>query len=538
MNEILKAIVQLLEEGTPELKVAASQVLGELAPKDAEVVQALSANLTLGDNTLNRYILQALASIGSAAAIKVLVGRMRDGGGTSDLVRHLMPGIGGPVSEALAADFENEPYELQQQILQILGHNSDANSMDVLIKAMFGSEERLSREGSDLLSARLKEVSEDDRKKLRDKIYARIKAPKGLTPVAIANGLRIMAEINAAQSRASLLKFAAEGQPAVVRQAALIGLGGAALTSSQSDGLLVYLEESDLTYVVKPTMIALANHTDWSRSGINKLRDLLASRRDEMKLFALRALREVQTEEAAKIYMGYLHSAKAGMQEAAIEALGKNANALAPMLKSLHIERNPEKVRVLIQPLIQQASCIKPPQFKIMAEKCGKLLADGSEMGETHLELLIAVNPGEAGQQLADKAVRLRRAHKLSQALRILMHLAQAEVLDVEGSYQLALARLIKDSEEGRSGVISYTGDATMGFIAGLVRSNFPVFERLKKESMLQAEDLLRVGRHFNASIGPEQRFGTDILVYVAQKHAKAKAGEEARMMIRTEGLG
>ncbi len=173
-----------------------------------------------------------------------------------------------------------------------------------------------------------------------------------------------------------------------------------------------------------------------------------------------------------------------------------------------------------------------------MAEKCGKLLADGSEMGETHLELLVAVNSDAAGQQLADKAVRLRRAHKLVEALRILMHLAQAEVLDAEGNYQLALARLIKDSEEGRSGMISYTGDATMGFIAGLVRSDFPVFERLKKESMLQPEDLLRVGRHFNASIGPEQRFGTDILVYVAQKHAKAKAGEEARLMIRTEGLG
>ena len=76
MNETLKAIVRVLEEGTPELKVAASQVLGELSPKDQGVVQALSSNLTVGDNTLNRYILQALASIGSAEAIKILVGRV------------------------------------------------------------------------------------------------------------------------------------------------------------------------------------------------------------------------------------------------------------------------------------------------------------------------------------------------------------------------------------------------------------------------------------------------------------------------------
>jgi hypothetical protein len=31
---------------------------------------------------------------------------------------------------------------------------------------------------------------------------------------------------------------------------------------------------------------------------------------------------------------------------------------------------------------------------------------------------------------------------------------------------------------------------------------------------------------------------GTDMLVYVAEKYPKDKAGEEARMMIRTEGLG
>ncbi|MEE2887570.1 MAG: hypothetical protein VX951_09075 [Planctomycetota bacterium] len=538
MNETLKAIVRVLEEGTPELKVAASQVLGELSPKDQGVVQALSSNLTVGDNTLNRYILQALASIGSAEAIKILVGRMRDGGTTSDLVRHLMPGIAGPVAESLAADFENEPYELQQQIVHILGHNSDPSSMDVLVKAMFGAEEKLSCEGCDLLLARLQEVDEDRRKEFREKAVSRMKSPKDLTATAIANGLRVLAEVNVVQSRATLLKYSHEGQPPVIRQAALTGLAGASLTTGQSDTLLAYLEEPDLNFVVKPTMVALAEHREWSRSGINKLRALLSSRRDEMKLFALRVLRDVHTEEAAKIYMSFLYSPKPGLQEAAIEALSVNTKALAPMLKSLHIERNPEKVRVLIKPLKEQASRIKPPQVKVMAEKCGKLLADGSEMGETHLELLVAVNPDAAGQQLADKAVRLRRAHKLVEALRILMHLAQAEVLDVEGSYQLALARLIKDSEEGRSGMISYTGDATMGFIAGLVRSNFPVFERLKKESMLQPEDLLRVGRHFNASIGPEQRFGTDILVYVAQKHAKAKAGEEARLMIRTEGLG
>ena len=133
--------------------------------------------------------------------------------------------------------------------------------------------------------------------------------------------------------------------------------------------------------------------------------------------------------------------------------------------------------------------------------------------------------------------MRLRRARKLPEALTILMHLAKVNVLGMEGRYQMALARLLMDHEEGRAGIAQHTGDATMGYIAGLVRDGFPVLERLKKESMLEPEDLLRVGRHFNESIGPERRFGTELLRYVAEKHGKVKAGEEARMMIRTAGL-
>ena len=80
-------------------------------------------------------------------------------------------------------------------------------------------------------------------------------------------------------------------------------------------------------------------------------------------------------------------------------------------------------------------------------------------------------------------------------------------------------------------------GDATMGHLAILVRDQFPCFERLKKESMLKPEDLLRIGRHFSERVGNERRFGAEMLHHVAEKHGRLRAGEEARMMIRSAGL-
>ncbi len=42
MNDTLKAIVQVLESGKPELQVAAAQILGELHARDASIVTALA----------------------------------------------------------------------------------------------------------------------------------------------------------------------------------------------------------------------------------------------------------------------------------------------------------------------------------------------------------------------------------------------------------------------------------------------------------------------------------------------------------------
>ncbi len=45
--------------------------------------------------------------------------------------------------------------------------------------------------------------------------------------------------------------------------------------------------------MVRPCLAALSGHEDWSRTGIRKLKEFLSSRREDMKLFALRAMQAV-----------------------------------------------------------------------------------------------------------------------------------------------------------------------------------------------------------------------------------------------------
>ena len=65
MQDVIKAILRILEEGTPELQIAAAQVLGELRPADSSVVKALAERLGHAEHYLSRHILTALAQIWS-----------------------------------------------------------------------------------------------------------------------------------------------------------------------------------------------------------------------------------------------------------------------------------------------------------------------------------------------------------------------------------------------------------------------------------------------------------------------------------------
>ncbi len=536
MNETLKAIAQLVEEGTAELKVAAAQILGELQAKNPAVVQALGRQLTYGDNVLNRCILQALSQIGSEEAVAILVSRLREGGPTRDLVTHLLGQAGPGAVKALTRAFDEEDGQ-KEHVLQILGQYTEADAIAVLRKALLSEDPSLSAAAAGLLAERLPELSDARRRSFRDHLQRAVDKSDELPPACLAQAVSVLGALDGAASRALLLKLSGPKNPPLVRKAALMALKGVKLTPTQAGNLLAFVGEDDVEHVVRPAVTVLSEHSNWQPAAVRELRRLWSSRREQLKLFAIQALTETHTEEMAKLYLAHLTGPKPAFQVAARKALRSNPKALPVLLRAFLNERNADKAEILAEPLRGLADHFGPQKLKSMCEKAARLLGQQDRLGQVYLDLLLAVDGERAAAELTDKAVRLRRARRLPEALTILMYLAKAGVLDVEGRYQMALARLIMDHEEGRSGMTLHTGDATMGYIAALVRDGFPVLDRLKKESMLEPEDLLRVGRHFNESIGPERRFGTELLRYVADKHGKVKAGEEARMMIRAAGL-
>ena len=524
------------------MKIAACQLLGELRPKDAAVPRALAGRLTTQEPFLTPFVLDALAQIGNAESIRVLVSKLSVGGAVGERVAHLLGQMGPQVTKALAPMFDDGDDETKEQVLAILGCHTDRAALTILKKALLNAEAVIAEKAAGVIAGHTEDLDE----KARDFLYKELqkslsaKAAANLLPATIVRVLPLMAQLDGPASRALSLRYAQPKQAPVVRQAALHALEDQELTGAQQRTILGYIAEEDMTHVVRPAMLLLQGVFDWTPPAGNALQKMLDSRSEERRLFALRALRNRKTEKMAKSCIKWLLSGRSEFQAAASDALRDNKAGLGNVLRAFQHEKNIDRARLLACALAGLGATFQPAQRKSLVEKASKLITANEPLSEVYLSLLFEIDSGVATKEVVQKAVRLRRARKLEDALTILMRLAQAECIDEEGRYQLAMARLMLDGQSRRPAAGAESregGDATMGYFATLVRSGFPVFDRLKKEGQLTPDDLFHVGRHFAAGVGDERRLGADLLNHIASKHSRRKVGEEAKLMLRAEGL-
>lgn len=529
----------MVESATPELQVAATQVLGELQPKEPAIARALERGLASGEILQARFVLEALAKIGTPEAVRVLVGYLNTGGPHIELVGRLLGQLGAGATKALGAVFENADAELQSRILEILGRHTDREALRTLLRAIFTPHPTLSAKAAAVMEEQIDSIDDKGRQLIQETLHKGLsaKAAADLAPESLANALRVLGHFNDAATRTCLLRSAGAKYAPIVRQAALLAMKGMPLTATQSDSLLGLLTEGDMTHVVRPAMEVLAGVAKWGSGGVQRLKKLLELRNEELSLFALRALRSCHTAEMAKICMKHLTGGKPAWQEVAADALGENPAAVEGLLRALQSEKNPDRARLLATPLARLGNHLEDAQITAWAEKACKHVIAGDPMGDVLLDLLLRLSPDRGRVDLVDRALRLRRARKLPECLAILMRLARTEHIDLEGRYQLAVARLLTDQANGQVDRSGGVGDATMGYFTTLVRAGFPLVDRLKKETQLTAEALLRLGSHFAEGVATERRFGVDLLQFVADRHGKQRAGEEARTVLRVEGF-
>ena len=317
MTDTIRAILAILEQDRPpELKIAAAQILGELAPKDAAVVKGLEQRLSVGEDFISRHVLAALGAIGSAAATRVLVHQLD--GKHPDLAAHLLAELGDAAVDALAAAFEGASHEARLRILGILARANSPKVAEVAEQALLLPE--FSKRAADVLVHVAEGFDARRMKPLKTRLTKALGA-EDMSPQVASSLLGVLARLDAAGSRATLIKFAGAEQPAMVRQAALHALKGVKLAPTQAASLLDLVHEDDQVHVVEPVLSLLDHHDTWPDASVPELRKLIGHRNPRIRLFAVRALRNVPRAEHVKPLIQLLHGDDADLGAAASGAL-------------------------------------------------------------------------------------------------------------------------------------------------------------------------------------------------------------------------
>lgn len=531
MNDTVKEILGLLEHSKPELQVAAAQVLGELRPKDQSVCRALEH--CLGRSlVMGRYALEALAKLGTPDALRVVVRSLWEHEGLADQAAVLLAEKGSSCHPAVEQTWDEAPTDRRSRLLSILGKHLSSAGLDVFVRALF-QPDLTEATARTLIEARAK-FEPMLQKQLRESVTQRL-ASVPLPDASVAQILTLLGKVDPAGSRALLMKHSSARFPVEIRAAAMRSLVGSKLTDAQVKELFAVLEDQKQQSLHDAARELLSALPEWPGASFAVLKKLLAARQPEQKLFALRALRGCPSTEVAKLALKYLRHQEARFRAAAAWALGANKFAVEPLLKALQTERDPEQARVMAGILVQLGSHMTPKLVRATSERAVKLMTGGNLAGELMFDICTEVGGAKTAPLMIERAIRLRRMHRFEEALHILARLARTPYLGAEGHYQLALTRLLFDLSRPQQ-ESSQPGNATMGFFAVLVRDGFPLLERLRKESTLAPDALLRLATHFANSVAAERRFGQDLLQHLAAR-TKGRASEEARLVLRTAGM-
>ncbi|MFK7742679.1 MAG: hypothetical protein AB8H80_20370 [Planctomycetota bacterium] len=528
MNETMKVIVGLLEQGKPELQVAAAQVLGELKPKEAAAIEALSDGIGRSP-VLGRFCLDALAKIGSAAALTCIAEAVVDHEVLSDHAAHLLGEVGTPAHTVLARIYPQAIGEQRSRILAVLARDVNERSAAVFVEALLTPD--LAEMAAEQLEA-AGELAGDSVELLRSGLQGRLDAtvPAGTA----ARVLELLARLDAAGSKAIFLKQIEPDTPPQVRAAAFRALRGVKLTEKQAKEMMAVLEDPTQKDVHEAVREVLTSLPELPSGFAPALKKMLAARNVEQRLFAVRMLRTSGGAELAKSFLKLLSHDNQQLADAAKEGLSQNKLALEPVLKLMQTTKDASLSDTCAQILDRLAEHMTAKVQQATAEKALKQLASNARLGDQLLDLVLHAGGEKLATFLIDKAVRLRRAHKEAEALHVLAKVASSGHCEDEAHYQIALAKLLlsADKAEGEGG----PGNSTMGFFAVLIRGGFPLFDRLKRESAVKPEMLLRLATHFANGVGPERRVGTEMLQHLANR-TKGRAGDEARLALRAVGI-
>ena len=535
MDQTLKQLLTLAENGTVEQRCAALLVAGALKLDGAAMMKTIAAVLHQENPILKEYALRYCEEAKPRHAVHLLAQLLDDSDKeTQERAVRWLTEIGQDAVQPLIERAAEASRLWQLNAARVLCAVRGKAALKGLLELLRSGGDEFNKSICDLMTPVVREMAPAELEAFYEEAeaFALSLDAKQQRP-ALISALRLLGQLGRAQARRWLLKFIGAEQPAVVRSHALVALLQCLrhheLHKDEHAKLFALLEESEFSEAMRLALELLDAHElpDDSRTLLSRL---MQSPHSEVQKFALRKMGDVGTPATVRTLLEQLGDPDYRRRDVAARSLRKIPEARAALIKDLLACEDPSKAWSLVELLASFEGKWRQDTLEALWKRLQKAIEDDDRIQSAFLHLLKQVNGEFAYAQLAANGTRLIKARKYKEALGFLTPLKEFAEFKPEHEFSLALAQLKLHAHT----VATHRQHPAVVLLSELLRNSaFPLFEALKKEKSLTPEDLFALGFAFAERSGDERNLGTDLLQHIASRFPRNKIGKSAKNKLK-----
>ncbi|MFO0983961.1 MAG: hypothetical protein U1E76_19945 [Planctomycetota bacterium] len=526
MTSDVQKILAMLHSEASDRQCAAAMVLGELAPRDGEVVTALGKALGSADLPLKNHILAALQRIRAKEALPFLLPMLRAAPDVRERALGVVAAYGPGVAREFRSMLEHSTQQDRGTIYAALVRVRGRDGLNLLMQGLLEDDADIVEAICGAFEREVPNLDEGERELLRARIEAFLETPRARrSRAATLAGIRLLGALRLPSAQTALLAHAAVHQHPATRAEALralrqLGLNGPA-TAELAKHLLDALDDRDFTGVVAPA-IEILTPLALPDAFIDRLLQLSKNGWTPARRFALRKLREFDTPRVAKALMEFLESGDPPIRDLAAESLCYLHSARPMLFERFLKEESLDLAWVLSRTLRPHGIKLKKDQVKRLAERVHELVDRNSPLKDAFLQLLRQIAPEQTLELLLARATKLKEAQRFGEALQCMSLLTESERRAAEVRFQVGVLQL-KLSTRANHAEPRSDDPAIVTMHSLLVEDRFPLLARLTAEHVLGPDDYYHLGVAFSDRLNGEAELGRELLRVLAQRYPKDK---------------
>jgi HEAT repeat protein len=527
--DTVKRIADLLKDPSPEKRIAASVVLGELKEKDPHVISGLCEMARDPVEAFSSAAVRALGEIGSMKALPALLDALEHGGETERLAGKAIASLGAGALPAIKDRLAKATPEVRAALSQVLPALGGKQSFELALQGLHDQTYEAANRVALSIRHELKGASDADKKAMRSQVekFLGLKRTRE-NEVATRSALKILGFLEVPEVAETLLGYLGAKQPSAIRAEAATSLRfalGEKPTKKAINRLVEMLEDEDpiVSRAARDTLTTLKFGPELA----DELDLLTRSKDAEVGRWAIGRLGELGGKAAAKALVPIAAGPDRARAQVAAKAIAALPDGVTLLCDALVNAREEVGAQVLAETLFPLAKSLGKKDLARLSKAGIAALKASAGLGRRKLDPVREADPQSWATAVRKQALTFAKREP-GKAISLYGSLSRSPMAEPDDRYSLATLQLARSPKNPHPKARAQ--DPAIGELERLATNGFPLAKRLLKDGAVTDEGRLYVAFHFAEKPGfKEQSVGVALLEALASKGAKNKFAKAAK---------